>query len=712
MASRPNVTREIELFPGVSSLSKEVIEAKVALAEQFRARQAPVRVQGGFKLVDQPGHSYPADTAGLRTVSAQMDPELCIRAYNRDFVSVPDLTPLYAELGVEVFLALFGVPRSCGFTFRRDTSSGPYTFVREPDPRIALFTTAVQSAPLLADLCWAIFRNKPLAAKTAATSLAARDLTSVARIIRRYQVDSARWTTHDGMHIPEPGKVREGEDWLGTPAVARKLIELFGRLMLLARSRGAWSMAAGLNLLLNLLISIMRLGMLTRRNRLFMPLDDYAVVSYITSTGAVAASFDAKNCDQHHPAWVPILFGAMMEVCGYGAAAGWLEFLLSFGPVVQTNDHVGGRGMSAFGLPCDPFTHLIQGGNKSGISTNELKNKWLNMMDQIARGIAIGHLPRSAADALVAEMELWREDMDPRHACYEWSGGDNILVVGAKRKVEDYRRRLLMPRGSRFVFDYSEDPFVDFDGHEFVKIGNKVELWPSIKRAVDKLFSREYSWSRKTAPATGALEVIARVRRVLGGDEIAEQLLDQVTKLISQDAASWLATTAAREQKEIGVHKFSLDDLEVMEEPSKLTWKEAIASRVSRDVVQRYLHSFDEAQAQAYRNVLTGAKFPSFLEFMLQSMNPANRRLMEVAITKGLNRHDQTLSSERLREYFAAAERREHEAGATLYVVQRGQTGSESPRESARGQEARRGRVRRGGAARKSGKRASQSQSN
>lgn len=646
-ASRVNTVREVEILPGVSSMSQGVISAKCRLADILRSRSQLPELRDGFKIVSAPAQAIPTDTAGLRTVSAQMDPELCIRAYNRDFVSVPELNRTYASLGIDVFFHLFGVSELCGFTFRRDTSTGPFTFQREPDERVALFTRAIQNTPALADLCWAISKGAWDTARQAARALAAHDLTPTARIIRRYQVDGAKWAKRGGHYVPEPGKVREGEDWLGKAAVAEKLVKVFGRLMLLARSRGAWSMAAGLNLLLNLLISVMRLGMLRTHDRLFMPLPEHALIEYINKSGAVAASFDAKNCDQHHPPWAPVLFACLMEAAGYSAAAAWLEFILSFGPVVQTNDHVRGRGMSAFGLPDDPFTWLIQGGNKSGISTNELKNKWLNQMDQIARGIFLGHLPKEAADAFLAEIALWRDDIDYRHAAYEWSGGDNILVVGKRDIVARYTQRLLVPRASRFVFDYSQDPFVDFDGNEFVRVNGVVEFWPSVKRAFDKILSREYSWSKKAAPATGALEVVARIRRVLGGDALAASLLDELTIMLREDSEAWLHKTAAAEKTLNAGAEFSLDDLDIMDDPSKLTWKPGAAARASDQIKQRFLHSFDTAQAEKYRDTLRTQPFPSFIEMTLASMHPTDRRWFEKQLAKGINRNGQrkTISS-------------------------------------------------------------------
>jgi hypothetical protein len=346
----------------------------------------------------------------------------------------------------------------------------------------------------------------------------------------------------------------------------------------------------------------------------------------------------------------------MMEACGYGKSAAWLEFFISFGPVVQTNDHVFGAGMNGFGLPADPYSWLVQGGNKSGISTNELKNKWLNQMDQIARGIGLGSLPKNVPDAVKREMLLWREDMSADHPLYEWSGGDNILVIGRDAHVKEYTARLTLPRGKRFIFDYSQDPYVDFDGHEFVKLHGEPQLWPSIKRAMDKLLCREYSWSRKTAPATGALEVIKRIRSVFNGDAVVEPLLAMLTAVLGRDVEDFFEVEAHREATEARVELFSLVDLEVMDDASKLLWKPGYDNRASQAVKQHFLHSFEPGPAQAMRDQVEAANFPSFLEFFISSMSRTNRVWFERMLSKGVNRHGRKTAQRSLATAFAASE--------------------------------------------------------
>jgi hypothetical protein len=346
----------------------------------------------------------------------------------------------------------------------------------------------------------------------------------------------------------------------------------------------------------------------------------------------------------------------MMEACGYGKAAAWLEFFISFGPVVQTNDHVFGVGMNAFGLPGDPYSWLVQGGNKSGISTNELKNKWLNQMDQINRGMIFGSLPRDVQNAIRREMLLWREDMAADHPMYEWSGGDNILVIGRDSLVKEYGARLALPRGKRFIFDYSQDPYVDFDGHEFVKLHGEPELWPSVKRAMDKLLCREYSWSRKSAPATGALEVIRRIRSVFNGDAVVEPLLRMLSTVLGRDLEDFLQVEALREATEAKVELFSLTDLEVMDDPSKLLWKPGYDNRATQAVKQHFLHSFEPGPAQAMRDQVEAAAFPSFVEFFVSSLSRADRAWFERILSQGVNRHGRKAAQRSLATAFNRAQ--------------------------------------------------------
>lgn len=640
--SRPNTVRELQVLPGVSSLSAEVVAQKCWLAEEFRKKAQQPAVRDGFKIITSPLQAYPIDTAGLRTVSAQMTPELCIRADNRGFVSVPTLTPTYCSLGIGLFFALFGSPAPAGFTFRRDTSTGPYTFEREPDKRVALFHEGLRNTDVLAELAWAVTRNNRTAAASAAKALAAKDLTPSSRVIRRYQVDGAQWEYAGSIAVPTSKKVRDGEDWLGHFSVANKNIELFGVPMLRARSRAAWSMSAGLNMQLNLLIAPMRKGMLDAWPRLFYPLEEETLLEYIDAINAAAASYDAKNCDQHHPPWAPVLFACLMEAAGYSSAAAWLEFFLSFGPVVQTNDHVGAAGMSAFGLPDDPFTWLILGGNKSGISTNELKNKWLNLMDQIRRGMHAGYLPAESWAAIQAELLIWANEMRHAQRLYMWSGGDNILTVGGRKKVAEYRRRLLLPREDRFIFDYSEDASVDFDGREFVKLNGIAGFWASVKRAIDKVLNREYGWDRKVAPATGLLEILNRIESVHGGPAIAATLRQVLTALLRSDISEFLLTTSAKEAAAAGSIAFNLADLVVYDDASKLIWKPGIIENASEKVIQHFLHTFTVAKAEEFRQVHRNAKYPSFIDFTMKSMSPKNRRFFEQQLAKGINRHAQS----------------------------------------------------------------------
>jgi hypothetical protein len=243
-------------------------------------------------------------------------------------------------------------------------------------------------------------------------------------------------------------------------------------------------------------------------------------------------------------------------------------------PTLLLNDHVGERGAAWLGALTDIRQFSVITGNKSGTFNNADFNKYWVLVDVANRLTRVG-LFRPGVDHQLEDLHLAMAGDHPRLLLH--TRGDNIRIFTKTSEDSSLASKAMaleagkLPTG--FIYPFSEDPYASFDGWISVTDGTRTWAEPDLDNFLRALLVPEYDWARKFAPSLGLYERLRRAMTATAGPSLIDMTSTELKPILGKDLMSPTEDGRARDLRRLGALAMTAMDIEVADDPSKISWK-------------------------------------------------------------------------------------------------------------------------------------------